>query len=109
MAEELAGNLIYVCEADLKEGEMRGLKVAGQWLLIVRHETQYYAMDAACAHSGFPLHQGKFDKGVVTCGLHYAQFDCRSGKVVSNPAICGNQIIFQIKVKDGKVFWSKTS
>ena len=110
MAQELKGDLIYVCEADLKEGEMRGLKVRDQWLLIVRYGGQYYALDAACAHSGYPLQQGKLDSsGVITCGLHYAKFDCRTGETVSDPAICADQIVYWIVVKGRKIFWAKTS
>ena len=107
MDEKLTGkNHIYVCEANLQNGEMRGVKVKEQWLLIVRHQDQYYALDAACAHSGYPLFKGKLSpEGVITCGLHYAQFDCCNGNVVSNPAICENQQTFEIEVKEDKIFW----
>ncbi len=98
--------MIYVCEADLKENELRGLKVEGQWLLVVNHKNEYSLLDASCAHSGYPLHKGKVDEsGVITCPLHYAQFDCKSGKVVSDPAICEDQPVFNMEVKEGKVFW----
>ncbi len=97
--------LVYVCEADLNEGEMRGLKIEGQWLLIVLYQNQYYALDAACAHSGYPLFKGFMRDGVITCGLHYAQFDCKTGCVVSDPAICENQIVFEITIKENKVYW----
>lgn len=99
---------IYVCEADLKEGEMRGLKIEGQWLLIVNHAGEYRALDASCAHSGYPLFKGKMDpEGVITCPLHYAQFDSKTGRVVSDPAICDPQPTFKIAVKEGKVFWER--
>src|SRR5262245_29661294 len=97
---------IYVCEADLKEGEMRGLKVEGQWLLIVHHGGKYHALDASCAHSGYPLFKGRLSpEGVVTCPLHYAQFDCKTGTVVSDPAICDSQPMFEVRIRDGKVYW----
>ena len=106
MAQELSREEVFVCAADLKEGELRGQKIDGQWIMIVNHQGKYSAMDAACAHSGYPLFKGKLnEKGVVTCSLHYAQFNCRDGKVVSDPAICGDQIMFEVVVKEGKVFW----
>ena len=99
---------IYVCEADLKEGEMRGIKVENQWLLIVHYQNRYYALDAACAHSGFPLFKGTLDAdGVITCGLHYAKFQCQTGAVVSDPPICENQKTFKTEIKSGKVYWIK--
>ena len=110
MAEKLSSdqNLVYVCKADLKPGEMRGIKIENQWLLIINHEGQYRALDAACAHSGYPLFKGSIDgEGVITCGLHYAKFDCKTGEVVSDPAICGDQQVFRITVVEDKVFWSK--
>lgn len=112
---------IYVCDADLKEGEMRGIKVEydsaadpsgatkrSQWILIVHYQKKYYALDAACAHSGYPLFKGTLDKdGVITCGLHYAKFQCQTGKVVSDPPICEHEPTFQIEVKEGKIYWLK--
>lgn len=99
---------VYVCEADLAEGELRGLKVEGQWILLVRHGGETFALDASCAHSGYPLFKGKVDEqGVLTCPLHYAQFDCRTGKVVSDPAICGAQPVFEISVREGKIYWER--
>lgn len=100
---------VYVCPADLKEGEMRGLKIEGQWLLIVRFDDEYRALDASCAHSGYPLFKGAMDRtGVITCPLHYAKFDCRTGAVVSDPAICGDQPTFEVIARDGKVYWLKS-
>ena len=52
MDKDLSRQSVYVCEADLKAGEMRGVKVQGQWLLIVNHKGRYCALDASCAHSG---------------------------------------------------------
>ena len=107
MAQEIGS--VYVCEADLKENELRGVKVEGQWILIANHGGNYYGLDASCAHTGYPLFKGNLSsEGVITCPLHYAQFDCVSGKVVSDPRICEDQTIFSIKVECGKVYWLKT-
>ena len=101
--------LTYVCEADLKEGELRGQKVEGQWILILKRGGEYFGLDASCAHSGYPLFKGgTVDSfGILTCPLHYSKFDCRTGAVVSKPRICEDQIVFKISVKDGKVYWIK--
>ena len=100
---------VYVCEADLNPGEMRGVKIEDQWILIINYKNEYYALDASCAHSGYPLFKGKLDEnGIITCALHYAQFHCQTGAVVSEPAICEDQPQFQIEVKDGKVYWLKS-
>ena len=108
MAERLSSerNLVYLCGADLREGEMRGVRVENQWLLIVHYQGQYHALDAACAHSGYPLFKGTLDQdGVITCGLHYAKFDCKTGSIVSDPPICENQKTFEVAVQEDKVYW----
>ncbi len=101
-------NLVYVCEADLAEGELRGFKIDGDWIMIARHKDEFFGLDAACAHSGYPLFKGKLNEdGTITCPLHYAKFECRTGTVASNPRICDDQIVFKIAVKEGKIFWIK--
>ncbi len=108
MGQEIELRRVYVCEADLKEGEMRGLKVDGQWLLIVHYGERYYALDASCAHSGYPLFKGQMDSdGVITCPLHYAKYQCQTGAIVSDPPLSSDQPVFKIKVEEGKVFWIK--
>ena len=95
---------VYVCEADLLDRELRGVKVEGQWILIANSGGKYYGLDAACAHSGYPLFKGTMNqKGVITCALHYAQFDCKSGRVVSHPAICesGSAVVSTSKASNG--------
>ena len=109
MAEKLnSQEIIYVCDADFKEGEMRGVKKDEQWLLIVLYKGNYFALDASCAHTGYPLFKGKLGPdGIITCALHYAQFDCRTGSVVSKPAICENQKTFKLTFKENKIYWVK--
>ena len=86
MDKKLNCQSTYICEADLKDGEMRGTKVGDQWILVVNFKNQYYALEAACTHSGYPLFKGTLDKdGVVTCSLHYAKFQCQTGAIVSDP------------------------
>lgn len=99
---------IYLCEADLKEGELRGVKAENQWLVLACYQGKTYALDAACAHSGYPLFKGKLDeKGILTCPLHYMQFDCRTGKVATSPPMCADQPTFPIEIQDGKIYWVK--
>ncbi len=108
MANEQKVKKIYVCDTDFSEREVRGYKLDGQWILILKFQGSYHAMDASCAHSGYPLFKGTIDeKGVLTCPLHYAQFNCQTGAIVSEPPICPNQDLFDIAVEDNKIYWLK--
>ena len=44
-----------------------------------------YAVNRRCGHQNAPLDQGALEGWVLTCPLHDAQFDVRSGKNLSWP------------------------
>lgn len=94
----------YLCPADLKPGEMRGLKIGGRGLLLINHEGAYYALDDTCNHAGYSLHKGHLEGTVVTCFLHGAEFDVRTGRHVSDPPFCENQRTYAIEIRDGSVY-----
>jgi 3-phenylpropionate/trans-cinnamate dioxygenase ferredoxin component len=68
---------------DIPEGGMTTTKAGTREILLARVDGKIYAMDNACGHSGYPLHEGTLDGYVVTCGWHDARFDVRSGAVLS--------------------------
>ena len=54
----------------------------GRALLIANSDGHYYAMDGTCSHQFANLALGSIDDLIVTCPLHGARFDVRTGKVV---------------------------
>jgi len=44
-----------------------------------------YAVSRRCGHMNAPLEQGCLEGWILTCPLHYAQFDIRSGRNLSLP------------------------
>ena len=68
---------------DIPEGGMTTTKAGTREILLARVDGKIYAMDNACGHSGYPLHEGTLAGYVVTCGWHDARFDVRSGAVLS--------------------------
>jgi len=68
---------------DIPEGGMTATKMASKEVLLAKVAGQIYAIDNACGHSGYPLHKGSLNGFVVTCRWHDAQFDVRSGAVLS--------------------------
>jgi toluene monooxygenase system ferredoxin subunit len=64
---------------ELWTGEMRGLVVRGQRLLLLRTEDGVCAYEDRCAHLGVPLSQGKLEGGVITCSAHQYQYDAKTG------------------------------
>ena len=70
------------CE-DIPEGGMTTTKAGTREILLAKVDGKIYAIDNACSHSGYPLHEGTLDGCVVTCAWHDARFDVRSGAVLS--------------------------
>lgn len=55
-------------------GKVGPLPVVVVWL-----DGEAFAIEDRCPHLGFPLHQGTFESGMVTCHWHHARFDLASG------------------------------
>lgn len=71
---------------DVLPGELLRVEVAGRLLCLARVDDQIYAVDDDCTHISGPLDQGELDGCVLTCPLHLACFDVRTGKVLRGPA-----------------------
>ena len=76
---------------------------SGSALLVHRHQGQFYVTSPACSHYGAPLRKGVSSAGgrgnaapTVTCPLHDACFDLRTGQVVRGQEKLG--MIFYIVV-----------
>jgi toluene monooxygenase system ferredoxin subunit len=64
---------------ELWAGEMRGVVVRGERVLLVRTEDGVCAYEDRCAHLGVPLSQGRLEGGVITCSAHRYQYDAATG------------------------------
>jgi len=70
----------------LGEGQMMACTVAGQELLIANVDGQYYALSNLCSHAGQRLSLGRLRGHELSCPLHRAAFDIRTGAPLSAPA-----------------------
>lgn len=68
---------------EIAEGDMTTTKTGNREILLAKVAGQIYAIDNACGHSGYPLDRGSLNGYVVTCRWHDAQFDIRSGAMLS--------------------------
>ncbi len=59
----------------------------GDEVCVVKVQGEVYAFQNRCTHAEFPMSDGEMvDDFVIECGLHGAQFDVRTGKVLELPA-----------------------
>ncbi len=71
---------------DIAEGGLRRVAVGMQLVCLAKVNGRIYAISDDCPHIGGGLSDGELDGCVVTCPIHLAQFDVRSGRVLRGPA-----------------------
>jgi nitrite reductase/ring-hydroxylating ferredoxin subunit len=64
---------------DIAPGGMKYAKAEGREITLCNCDGHIYAVSRRCGHESAPLDQGSLDGWIVTCPMHFAQFDVRSG------------------------------
>jgi 3-phenylpropionate/trans-cinnamate dioxygenase ferredoxin subunit len=75
--------------ASLPPGKAASFNVEGTQIALFNVGGTYYAIDDTCPHSGGPLSEGQVEGTKVTCPWHAADFDLKTGAVLSPPAFEG--------------------
>lgn len=98
------GNWVRVAHADdIPEGTGIRVEIDNTPVAIWNVEGTLYATSDTCTHEEYPLTEGDLWGEVVECAYHGAQFDVRTGQVLSLPAIFALPT-YPVKVEDGTVY-----
>ena len=89
-------------ESELKEGQMKGVRVSGKSILLVRQGGQIFGVSNSCPHMGCLLGGGILSEFIVMCPCHGWKFDVRNGNYVENDAITLES--YRCKIENGKVY-----
>lgn len=73
-------------EKEIAPGGMKALTLNGREIVLCNYAGTFYAVERACGHAKARLERGALTGWILTCPLHYAQFDIRSGAALSGPA-----------------------
>ena len=105
MADDAA--FVEVGDANaIADGEMRQVRVDGQRVLLCRVGDQCHAIGGVCTHEEGTLDDGELDGDIVTCPIHFGQFNVRTGEAVAPP--CDEpEPVYDVKVEGGKVLISR--
>ena len=79
----------YVPVADLGDiapGELLRVELGAALVCLANVDGQIYAFDDDCPHINGPLDEGELAGCVLTCPIHLARFDVRTGQVLRGPA-----------------------
>jgi nitrite reductase/ring-hydroxylating ferredoxin subunit len=81
----LDGFVAVTRASELAPGAMKWVAVDRVRVLLANVEGIIYALHDAWGHRQAPLSQGRLRGHVIECPLHYAEFDVRTGKLLSGP------------------------
>ena len=88
---------------DLLPGQMKWVAVNGERRVLANVEGTFYAISDVCGHRNAPLSRGKLQGYLIECPLHFAQFDVRTGELVSGP-VSTAVAVYQVRVEGGTVY-----
>ncbi len=71
--------------ADLADGDVVGVVVAGREIALYDVDGEIFATDDVCTHAYAKLSEGWLDRGEIECPLHAGRFDVKSGKALCPP------------------------
>lgn len=98
------GKIIAGKTSDITPGKMIKVSVDGKEIMVANIDGNYCAMDDSCTHSGASLSEGRLDGGIVVCGWHKAEFDCKTGKLIKFPAKIRDLTSYNVSVESDNVF-----
>ena len=73
-------------EKDIAPGGMKAFALNGHEIVLCNYGGSFYAVERSCGHANSRLERGALTGWILTCPLHYAQFDIRTGEALSGPA-----------------------
>jgi 3-phenylpropionate/trans-cinnamate dioxygenase ferredoxin subunit len=98
------GEWIKVADAaDVPPGEGLRVEIGEYPIAIWNVDGEFYATSDTCTHEESALTDGDLWDEIVECALHGAQFNVRTGEVVSLPAIFPIAT-FPVKEEDGALY-----
>jgi 3-phenylpropionate/trans-cinnamate dioxygenase ferredoxin component len=71
--------------ADIAVGGMKAFDREGKKIVIGNVNGTFYAVERNCGHVGASLDMGTLDGYILTCPLHFAQFDITTGEALCGP------------------------
>lgn len=87
---------------EFAEGELRGVEVGGEAVVVGRVDGELYAIGGVCTHQHARLEDGELDGTVVLCPLHNSGFDIRTGEAIRLPATA-LEPRYEVRVQNGQV------
>ena len=88
--------------SEIGPGQAKIVDVKGKQIALFNVGGEYFAIDNMCTHEEASLAEGEIVGFEVTCPLHGAKFDVRSGEVFGPPAY-DDVASYPVRVSGGDV------
>ncbi len=88
--------------SEVSRGRMRSCRVGERELVVCHTRDGIFAVDNICTHAFARLSEGYLKGTRLTCPLHGARFDVRTGAVLGGPATIP-LVAYPTRVVDGMV------
>lgn len=98
----MADYITVATTGDLKPGDMLRAIVDDVPVCVYNVDGDYYATQDTCTHAEASLAEGDLYDHVVTCALHGAEFDIRTGEALCFPATQA-LATFRVKVEGQQI------
>ncbi|WP_206046952.1 Rieske (2Fe-2S) protein [Mangrovimicrobium sediminis] len=72
--------------ADVPVGGKKAAKINDTWVMVCNTNDGLFAVSAICSHQDKPLFNGRVRNCKVTCPVHGARFDLKTGEPLDLPA-----------------------
>lgn len=102
LEEEKVDFLEIAPESELPNGERMFVDIGDIPIVIFNIAGKFYAIGDVCSHDDGPLGDGELEDFNVVCPRHGAEFDVRTGKVTSMPAVVDIPA-YPVRVVDGTI------
>ena len=99
----MTGFVAVIKASALSPGHMALVVVDRERVLLANVAGTFHALQDACGHRQAPLSKGTLEGVIVECPLHFAQFDVRTGKLVSGP-VAADVPIYEVRVEGDTVY-----
>ena len=96
------GFVSCIKESELKEGQMKSVRVKGRPILLVRQIGEVFAVSNHCPHMGCTFERGILKDYLVMCPCHGWKFDVRNGQYQEIKDVTLE--CYRCKIENGKIF-----
>lgn len=108
-SEDHSPDFIRTIDAsDLTPGSFRAVRTGEFDVLVVNLAGKFFAVENRCSHADSTLDGGRLRMGRISCPLHGAMFDVRTGASKSGNLVRTGLRTFATRIEDGAVLIAAT-